>query len=94
MTRYQKPGAHWSPAEELFLAENWEYMTDQQIADQLGRTPGGVKDKRAIMGFKRMANNLERHRRCATYGSKKEKSPLNEKWVGDKWMRITASRLT
>lgn len=41
----------YSKEQEVFIAKNYQKMTDVQIAFQLGKSESGIKRKRERMGF-------------------------------------------
>src|SRR5699024_10914218 len=43
----------WTNEEDLFLAENYEYMTNRELAEKLGRTKGAVSKRLSLLHFKR-----------------------------------------
>src|SRR5699024_6685922 len=43
----------WTNEEDLFLAENCEYMTNKELAEKLGRTEGAVANRLNLLFLKR-----------------------------------------
>lgn len=44
----------WTNEEDLFLVENYEDMTNKELADELGRTDNAVGTRMQILGLKRI----------------------------------------
>ena len=58
----------WTDNDHAALRANWQAMTDEQLAEYLGRTIVAVKQKRSDLGMLRLKSRVAEYRACAARG--------------------------
>lgn len=60
-----KAKARWSKAQELFMRDNWERLTDIQIAQVIGRTLKSIRRKRERMLLKKAMGRIAKDKQVS-----------------------------